>query len=102
MSGRIVHAKFAGWRILALAIVTAAMSVPGQTLGVSVFVESFITDLSLSRDAVSLAYLVGTLLGALGMPFVGRSIDRVGVRTAMTWIGAGFGIGLVFMAGVQM
>jgi MFS family permease len=101
MSGRILHAKFAGWRILALAIVTAAMSVPGQTLGVSVFVESFITDLSLSRDAVSLAYLVGTLLGAVGMPFVGRSIDRVGVRTAMTWIGAGFGIGLAFMGGVQ-
>lgn len=101
MSGRILHTKFAGWRILALAIVTAAMSVPGQTLGVSVFVESFIAELSLSRDVVSLAYLIGTLLGALGMPFVGRAIDRVGVRTAMTWIGVGFGIGLTFMAGVQ-
>lgn len=84
-----------------MAIVTAAMSVPGQTLGVSVFVESFISDLSLSRDAVSLAYLIGTLLGALGMPFVGRAIDSVGVRKAMTWIAAGFGIGLMFMSGVQ-
>lgn len=93
--------KFSGWRILGLAIVTAALSVPGQTLGVSVFVESFISDLSLSRDAVSLAYLIGTLIGALGMPFVGRSIDRVGVRKAMTWIAVGFGIGLVFMSGVQ-
>ena len=101
MSGRTVKTTFSGWRILALAIIAAAMSVPGQTLGVSVFVESFIADLSLTRDAVSLAYLIGTLLGALGMPFVGRAIDRVGVRKAMTWNGVGFGAGLVFMSGVQ-
>lgn len=101
MPGPSVKTTFSGWRILVLAIITAAMSVPGQTLGVSVFVESFISDLSLTRDAVSLAYLIGTLLGALGMPFVGRSIDRVGVRKAMMWIGVGFGAGLVFMSGVQ-
>lgn len=92
---------FWGWRILALATVTAAMTGPGQTLGVSVFVDHFIADLGLSRSQVSTAYLIGTLLASLGLPFVGRRIDRIGVRRAMTVIGIGFGVALVGMAGVQ-
>ena len=32
---------FLGWRIVALAIVTGALTGPGQTIGVSVFVDPF-------------------------------------------------------------
>ena len=92
---------FSGWRILALASITAALTGPGQTIGVSVFVDHFIKDLGISRSQVSLAYLVGTLVAALGLPIVGRQIDKVGVRRAMTAIGLAFGVALVAMAGVQ-
>ncbi len=95
------RSTFFGWRIVALATVTAALTGPGQTIGVSVFVDHFIDDLDLSRSAVSGAYLVGTLLGALALPKVGIWIDRRGVRHAMTWIGAGFGAALVAMSGVN-
>lgn len=92
---------FYGWRILALASVTAALTGPGQTLGVSIFVDHFITDLGLGRSQVSSAYLVGTLGASLALPWIGHRIDLVGVRRAMTIVGAVFGAALVGMAGVQ-
>lgn len=93
--------SFYGWRILVLAIITGGLTGPGQTIGVSVFVDHFISDLSLTRSQVSTAYLIGTLIAALGLPRVGQTIDRVGVRKAMTVVGALFGVALVGMAGVQ-
>jgi MFS family permease len=91
---------FAGWRILALAVITGALTGPGQTIGVSVFVDWFITDLGLTRSEVSLAYLVGTVTAAFAMPIAGRLIDGSGVRRAMMVIGVGFGAALMAMAGV--
>ncbi len=92
--------KFLGWRMLAFATVTAALTGPGQTIGVSVFIDHIISDLGLTRSEVSTAYLIGTMLGALTLPTVGRWIDRVGVRPAITAIGAGFAAALVAMSGV--
>lgn len=92
---------FSGWRILGLATVTGALTGPGQTIGVSVFVDHFIEDLGLTRSNVSTAYLIGTLIAALGLPLVGSQIDLRGVRKAMTTIGLMFGLALVAMSGVQ-
>jgi MFS family permease len=66
-----------------------------------VFVDPLIDELSLTRSQVSTAYLIGTLLGALALPSVGHWVDRIGARRAMTFIGLGFGAGLVAMSGVQ-
>jgi len=96
-----VRHSFYGWRILGLAIITGGLTGPGQTIGVSVFVDQFISDLGMSRSEVSTAYLIGTLIAALGLPLIGRRVDRVGVRRAMTVIGVAFGAALVGMAGVQ-
>jgi len=96
-----VPRSFYGWRILGLAIITGGLTGPGQTIGVSVFVDQFISDLGMSRSEVSTAYLIGTLIAALGLPLIGRRVDRVWVRRAMTVIGVAFGAALVGMAGVQ-
>lgn len=88
------------WYVLAGAVVLQGATAPGQTVGISVFVDHFAADLGLSRSAVSTAYLVGTLSGALTMPAAGRLIDRRGVRTATLVFGAGFGVVLTAMAGV--
>jgi hypothetical protein len=53
------------WYVLAGAVVLQGATAPGQTVGVSVFVDHLATDLDLSRSAVSSGYLVGTLTGAL-------------------------------------
>lgn len=92
---------FAGWRILGLAIITGALTGPGQTIGVSVFVDHFIADLGLTRSQVSTAYLIGTATAAVGLPLVGRRIDQHGSRKGMMAIGLAFGAALVAMSGVQ-
>ena len=89
------------WTIVVLAALTAAATGPGQTIGVSVFIDHLVGDLDLSRTAVSGAYLVGTLAGSATLPAVGRWVDRAGVRRAMTAIGLAFALALVNMAGVQ-
>lgn len=53
--------RFSGWRIVALAALTMAVTGPGQTVGVSAFVDPMIDGLDLTRSQVSGAYLVGTL-----------------------------------------
>lgn len=95
------HKTFFGWRMVALASITGAMTGPGQTIGVSVFIDHFIADLDISRSQVSTTYLIGTLGAALALPMIGNRIDRVGVKRAMTMIAIAFGIALVAMAGVN-
>jgi MFS family permease len=86
--------------MVAFAAVALGMTGPGQTAGVSVFVDPMMAALELSRSEVSTAYLVGTLGGAVAMPRVGRLIDDRGTRVAMALVGGGFGVVLAGMAGV--
>lgn len=94
---------FHGWRIVVFASIAVMMTAPGQTPGISPFIDPMMAELGLSRSAVSTAYLVGTLLGATAMPTVGRMIDKFGARRTMTAIGAVFGavlIGLSMVSGI--
>ena len=87
-----------GWVILALATITAALTGPGQTIGVAVFIDHFVDDLGLSRSTVGTAYLVGTLVGATMLPRVGRLLDRWGVRRGQVIVGLLFGLALANMS----
>ncbi|WP_344972967.1 MFS transporter [Salinactinospora qingdaonensis] len=78
-----------------------ALSAPGQTAGISVFVDYIIADLDVSRSAVSAAYMVGTLSGALALPWIGRAVDRFGVRRVLTLVALGFGAFLTVLALAQ-
>ncbi len=89
------------WFVLGIASLTAVLTGPGQTIGVSVFIDHFVADLNLERSVVSGAYLVGTLCGGLAMPFAGRFIDLRGVRLAQMVIGACFTLALVNMSFVN-
>ncbi len=84
--------------VLALAIAAAGFTGPGQTIGVSVFIDHFVADLGLTRSEVSTAYLLGTLAGAALLPYVGQFIDRRGVRVAQIVIGFLFALALVNMS----
>ena len=89
------------WFVLVLAVLTSALTGPGQTIGVSVFIDHFVDDLSLSREAVSFAYMIGTLTGATILPFVGSWVDRRGVRRAQMVVGLLFALALVNMSMVD-
>lgn len=90
-----------GGRILLFAVLASALTGPGQTIGVSVFIDHFISDLGISREEVSGAYLVGTLTASIFLPTVGRWIDRYGVRRSQVVIGLGFALVLVNMSFVS-
>lgn len=85
------------WVVLIAATLGMAMTIPGQTVGVSVFLDSIIADLGLGRSAVSATYTLGTLAGSLTLPFVGRAIDRYGPSRSVIAIALGFGIACAFM-----
>jgi len=53
---------------------------PGQTVGVSSFIDPIAADLGLTREHVLLLYSVGTFLGILTAPGIGRLVDRFGPR----------------------
>ncbi|PXY17040.1 MFS transporter [Prauserella flavalba] len=81
--------------MIAAASIALALTAPGQTAAVSVFVDPIIHDLGVSRSAVSTAYLIGSLSGAFVMPFLGRLIDRYGPRRIMAAIALCFGTILI-------
>lgn len=53
---------------------------PGQTVGVSAFIDPIAADLGLSRERVLVLYSLGTFLGILTAPFIGKMVDRFGPR----------------------
>ncbi|MFP4148042.1 MAG: MFS transporter [Nitriliruptoraceae bacterium] len=71
------------WGALLLLTLAAGISAPGQTIGVSVFIDPMLESLPVSRTQLSTAYLVATLAGAAALPRVGSWTDRVGVRRAL-------------------
>jgi len=71
---------FYGWVIVAAAATGIVFSIPGQTMGFSVFTDVMMAELGLSRVQLSLAYCLGTLLSGFTLPRVGRLYDILGGR----------------------
>ena len=89
---------FYGWWMVGLASLAGALTGPGQSIGVSVFREAIAVDLHTTDTAVSTAYLVGTLLASMTLPRIGRWVDEVGSRRAMSMVAVAFSLALAHMA----
>lgn len=92
---------FYGWIVMVAGSLGLVMTSPGQTYTVSIFIEYFIRDLSISRSAVSTLYSLGTLAGSLTLPLWGRQIDRHGSRKMVVIIAFLFGLACIYMGFVQ-
>ena len=88
------------WVVLGTAMVTTLATVPGQTVGVSVFLDPIIDDLEVRRSVVSGLYTLGTLTGSLALPFIGRFIDARGPRVAVGVIALAFAVAAAAMSQV--
>ena len=73
-------------------------SIPGQTMGVGVFSEYLISKTGLNRIELSFAYMMGTILSSLILPFAGKLLDRIGGRMMILATGIGLGVSLLFFA----
>ena len=75
---------FYGWVVWGFSTLGILFSIPGQTMGLAVFTDSFIEVLGLTRTELSLAYLVGTVGSSLFLARAGRWYDLFGGRTMIT------------------
>ena len=75
---------FYGWVVWSFSTLGILFSIPGQTMGLAVFTDSFIEVLGLTRTELSLAYLVGTVGSSLFLARAGRWYDLFGGRTMIT------------------
>ncbi|MGH1483363.1 MAG: MFS transporter [Geminicoccales bacterium] len=71
---------FYGWIMVFVAMVGYFVSGPGQSHMFSVFILPLSTDLGLDQTEISFAYAIATLAAAFGLPYIGRLIDRYGMR----------------------
>ncbi len=86
---------FYGWAIVATSTFAIIASIPGQTMGVGVFTDYLIDALGVSRGQLSLAYMFGTLISGMILPFAGRLIDRFGVRVVAMIASVGLAVSLL-------
>jgi MFS family permease len=68
---------------------------PGQSHIFSVYVSPISDDLDISRTSISSAYALATLIAAFGLPYVGRLIDRLGVRRVALGVAVMFGLAAI-------
>lgn len=90
-----------GWFVLAASMLGVFMTLPGQTIGVSVFVDYLGADIGLPRAQVLLLYSIGTLIGILPAPYIGRLIDHFGPRNVIGFIAVSLGAACAVMAWVH-
>ena len=89
---------FYGWAIVAAATIVIVMSIPGQTMGFSVFTDTLMEELRLTRLQLSTAYLVGTVLSGFSLPWLGHVFDRVGARHMAVYAALAMGAVLFYLS----
>ena len=67
-------------------------------MAVGVFSEYLISKTGLNRIELSFAYMMGTILSSLILPFAGKLLDLIGARIMILATGIGLGISLLFFA----
>jgi len=87
-----------GWIVLLAGALGILFSIPGQTMGVSVYTDHLIKNLNLSRVEISTAYMIGTLTSALIMTKAGIFYDRFGARVAAAGSTVGLGGCLILLS----
>lgn len=88
-------------RILISSCVVMALTAPGQTAGLSVFINPVLQSLHVSRSALSAVYMGATLAGAVSLTGIGRALDRFGIRPVSLLIIGLFGVALLGFSSVS-
>ena len=68
------------WAMIPVAILMQAGTAPGQTFGVSMFLDPIREELGLSETYLSGSYMLASALAALPLMWIGRLMDRWGLR----------------------
>lgn len=75
-----------GWMIVVLGFLSSALTSPGQSFVISLYLEPVMGDLALSRVEISSIYAIATLAAAACLPLVGRWADRIPSGRFLGWV----------------
>ena len=87
-----------GWIALIAGTTGVLMSIPGQTMGVSVFTDYIIKALSISRTGISTSYMIGTILSALLLAKAGKFYDKFGAKITASIAAVSLGLILYYLS----
>ena len=71
---------FYGYLMLPLAMLMQLGTSPGQTFAVSAFTPALLDSLQLTQSRLGLAYMLGTLMAAIPLTYIGPAADRHGLK----------------------
>ncbi len=89
---------FYGYVILIFGSIGILFSIPGQTVGVSVFTDPVKDALGLTRNQFSNAYMIGTLVSAFFVTKAGKLFDKFGARIVAFFAAFFLGISLLLFS----
>lgn len=89
------------WVMLPLAILMQIGTSPGQTFGVALFNEPIRKSLSLSHTELTGAYMLASALAAIPLMWIGRRMDRHGLRRVSLALVAAVALSCVAISQVQ-
>ncbi|HEX5080454.1 MAG TPA: MFS transporter [Blastocatellia bacterium] len=90
-----------GWVNATLAALAMVGTLPGRTQGLGLITEPLIRDLKIDRVLYADINLWATLIGALFCIGIGRLIDRIGSRVALTGVALALGAVTLAMSGAS-
>ena len=85
---------FYGYAIVLFGSIGILFSIPGQTVGVSVFTDPVKDALGLTRNQFSNAYMIGTLISAFFVTKAGKLFDLFGARFVAVFAAFSLGVSL--------
>lgn len=91
---------FFGWMVLLAATIGKMMTMPGQTVAISVVIDPLMADLALSRTHLSTLYSIATVAGALFLTPFGQWLDRMGPRVGVVAVTILFALSCFGMSAV--
>jgi sugar phosphate permease len=90
-----------GWVIVGIGFLCSALSSPGQSFVISLYLDHLIVDLGISRLELSSLYGAATLAAAACLPFIGGWSDRMSARRFLTGTLLLLGLALFVFANVS-
>jgi MFS family permease len=90
-----------GWVNLTVAALAMVGTLPGRTQGLGLITERLIKDLQIDRVLFAQINFWATLIGSLLCLGIGRLIDRLGSRVALTGVAMALGAVTLAMSGVS-
>ena len=89
---------FYGWVILFASTAGVLASAPGQTMGIATFTEYLLENIHISRNQISIAYMIGTIASSLLLTYAGKMYDKYGARWVAMLISIVLGFVLILLS----